>query len=164
MFQKVIFIFLILGLSFFLYLLKTGEINQEKFNIKNFQKPVHFEIKKDVSKDDLGNSISDIKLVINSVEYPIYSFIKSEFTQVPRMAYPEKKFLIPGYAKDAVSGTWLGTRYTFYVTEDKTEAGTTYRVYRSIQPSDSTQEPTYSMVKDITLEKKKNTESDAPLY
>lgn len=164
MFQKVIFLFLILGLGFFLYLLKTGEINQEKFNIKNFQKPVHFEIQKNTTKDDLGNEMSDIKLLVSGVAYQIYSFSKTEFKKISSAEYPSKKYLIPSYAKDAVTGNWLGTRYTFYVVEEKTEMSTVYRVYRSVQTTDSVDDPTYTVVKEIILEKKKNTGSDTPLY
>lgn len=164
MFQKMIFIFLIVGLGFFLYLLKTGEISQDAFSIKNFQKPVHFEIKQQANTDDFGNTIFDIKLVVKNVEYTIYSFSKTEFKKLGITEYSEKKYQIPNYAKDAVSGNWLGTRYTFYVTEENNETGTMYRVYRATQAYDSLQEPSYSVIKEISLNKKKNTGSDAPLY
>lgn len=149
--QKLIFIMLIIGLGFFLYLLKTGEINPEDFSIDKLKGPVYFEIARNSSFDDLGNTLSQIKLKARNQEYTIYSFTGTNFSHIPKTEYYKPEYKIPLEAKDAVTGMWLGTRYIFYVIEvkEKDTDTTQYHVFQTEYTTDSTAPVVYKRVKII---------------
>ncbi|MEN9604462.1 MAG: hypothetical protein RJB39_147 [Candidatus Parcubacteria bacterium] len=140
---------LIVGLGFFLYLLKTGEINTEDFSIKKLQGPVYFEIDKNSTKDDLDNVQSQIKLIARNQPYLIYSFIGTSFSHIPKSEYYKDIYRIPLEASDAVTGTWLGTRYIFYVIEIKNEDVVEYHIFETENTTDSTAPVVYKRIKII---------------
>lgn len=157
MFQKVIFISLIIGLSFFLYLLKTGDINSSEFNLSILRSPVHFEINKNSSLDDLGNTQSEIKLFARGTGYTIYTYNDTTFDHIPKSEY--YKYKIPLEAPDAVTGTWLGSRYIFYVKEYIADKNTEYHVFKAEYNIDSTDEIVYRQIKVIQNMKIYSTDS-----
>lgn len=149
--QKFIFLFLIIGLGFFLYLLKTGEINPDDFSIKKLYGPVYFEISQNSSSDGLGNSLSQIKLNARGQQYIIYSFTGTSFDHISKSEYYDPRYKIPLEAKDAVTGVWLGNRYVFYVMEVKEKDTDTvqYHIYQTEYTTDSTAPVVYNRVKII---------------
>lgn len=149
MFQKSIFVVLILGLSFFLYLLKTGEIDSSTFNIKQLQGPVRFTIGKNATKDDFDNTLSEIKLLARGTEYPIYTFGGTDFHHIPKSEFYKKEYNIPLDAKDAVTGVWLGDRYIFYVLEIGAGNDIEYHVYRASFTTDYIGEIEYKQIKKV---------------
>ncbi len=147
--QKFIFLMLIVGLGFFLYLLKTGEISSDAFNIKRLQPPIQFEISKNSAVDQLDNKLSQIRLSIRGQLHPIYSFTGTSFSHISKNEYYKDIYKIPGEALDAVTGTWLGSRYVFYVTEVKENENTSYHVFQTQYTTDSTEPVVYKRVKII---------------
>lgn len=145
--QKFILIILILGLGFFLYLLKSGEINSSDFNIRKLKNPVEFTIKKvEVSGTEIS---STIYLNIQDTEYKVYTFTGSSFEHIPRSQYYEKRYDVPLEAKDAVTGTWLGSRYIFYVTQEGTDLEAVYKIYKTEYSTDSTTAVEYQQIQSI---------------
>ena len=63
-----------------------------------------------------------------------------------------KIYNIPLEARDAVTGTWLGSRYTFYVVEESIGGSQTdfvYHIYKTEYATDSKDEVIYSKYKSI---------------
>ncbi len=149
MFQKIIFLCLILGLSFFLYLLKTGDISQEAFNVNKLRAPIHFEVEDSVSKEDISNKLSEIKLVARGVKYTVYTFGGTKFTHLTRLEYLDNRYNVPSEASDALTAVWLGTRYNFYVIEEKKDKDVIYRIYKAAYPTDNVKELEYVEIKTI---------------
>lgn len=135
--QNFILVTLIIGLGFFLYLIQIGEIDSNDFNIRKLQGPARFEIV--TSQASALTKSSTIKLDVQGVEHDVYTFTGSDFKHIPRSEYYMKIYNVPLEAKDAVTGTWLGSRYVFYVIETPIE-GTTrsfeYEVYKTEYPTD----------------------------
>jgi len=148
--QNFILIVLVLGLGFFLYLIKIGEIDSDMFNIRNLQGSVRFEI---VKLDSISLQKSEVlRLDIKGYPYDIYSFTGMEFKHIPRSEYYMKIYNIPLEAKDAVTGTWLGSRYNFYVVEESingSEFDLIYRVYKTEYPTDSIEPVEYTPFKSV---------------
>ncbi len=145
--QKFILITLILGLAFFLYLIKTGDINSNDFNIKNLKDPVEFIIKKaEVGGTEIS---STIYLTVRGEEYKVYTFTGRSFEHIPRSEYYEKRYSVPLEAKDAVTGTWLGSRYIFYVVQEGTELEAVYNVFKAEYSIDSTDPVVYHQIQSI---------------
>lgn len=148
--QNFIIITLILGLSFFLYLIGSGEIDPSVFSIKRFQGDVQFEISKS-NQGEMQNSAT-LNLDIKGIPYVIYSFSGMDFTHIPRSEYYMKIYNVPLEAKDAVTGIWLGSRYVFYVTEEPingSELDMLYTIYKTEYPTDSTEPVEYIKYKTI---------------
>lgn len=146
--QNFILVTLIIGLGFFLYLIQTGEINSDDFNIRKLQGPARFEIVKSQASA-LQNS-STIKLDIKGTQYDIYTFTGSDFKHIPRSEYYMKIYNVPLDAKDAVTGTWLGSRYVFYVIEeniDGSEFNLKYDVFKTEYPTDTKDTVEYTRFK-----------------
>lgn len=138
---------LILGLAFFLYLVKSGDIDSNDFNIRKLKNPVEFVIKKvEVSGTEIS---STIYLNIQGAEYKVYTFTGSSFDHIPRSEYYEKRYDVPLEAKDAVTGTWLGSRYIFYVIQEGKDLEALYKVYRTEYPTDSTDAVEYKQIQTI---------------
>lgn len=145
--QKFILIMLVLGLGFFLYLLKSGEVDSNDFNVRNLKNPIEFVIKKvEVSGTEIS---STIYLNIYDQEYKVYTFTGSSFDHIPRSQYYEKRYDVPLEAKDAVTGTWLGSRYIFYVTQEGTDLEAVYKIYKAEYPTDSTDPVEYQQIQSI---------------
>lgn len=143
--QKFIFLLLIIGLGFFLYLLKTGEIDPEQFSINKLKGPVYFEISKNSTVDDLANRLSQIRLNARGQSHVVYAFTGTSFDHVPKAEYYAYK--IPLEAKDAVTGVWLGNRYIFYAIEVKDGDSDQYHVFQTEYTTDSTAPIVYKRVK-----------------
>lgn len=142
--QNFILITLVLGLSFFLYLIGSGEIDPAMFNITKLQGDVRFEVSK-ADADQPGNSAT-LNLVVKDTPYIIYSFSGMEFKHIPKTEYYMDIYRVPLEAKDAVTGIWLGSRYVFYVTEELingSELDLAYHIYKAEYPTDSTDPVTY---------------------
>lgn len=157
--QNFILIVLAIGLGFFLYLIKIGEIDSDMFDIRNLQGSVRFET---VQIDATGMQKSEIlRLNIKNNPHDIYNFSGIDFKHIPRSEYYMKIYNIPLEAKDAVTGIWLGLRYNFYVIEEPinngSESGFTYRVYKAEYPTDSVEPATYIVYKLIQNLDIKNT-------
>lgn len=148
--QNFILIILVLGLAFFLYLIGTGEIDSNTFNIRNIQGNTHFSIEK-LESISLQNS-EVLRLNIKGNPYDIFNSTGMTFSHIPRSEYYMKIYDIPLEAKDAVAGTWLGTRYVFYVVEeliDGSEFDVVYHVYKTEYSTDSVDPVEYSKFKSI---------------
>ncbi|MES2985728.1 MAG: hypothetical protein V4686_01215 [Patescibacteria group bacterium] len=148
--QNFILITLILGLGFFLYLVQIGEIDSNDFSIRKLQGPARFEIVK--SQASAISKSSTIKLDVKGTTYDIYTFTGSEFKHIPRSEYYMKIYNIPLEARDAVTGTWLGSRYTFYVVEEPIGTSKTdfiYHIYKTEYPTDSKDIVEYRRYKSI---------------
>ncbi len=145
--QKLILVTLILGLAFFLYLIKTGEVDSNDFNIKKLQNPISFTIK----KSEIGGKeiASTIYINIQETAYQVYTFTGSSFEHIPKSEYYMKQYDIPLEAIDAVTGNWLGSRYIFYVTQEGKDLNAIYRIYKTEYPTDSTDPVTYREILNI---------------
>lgn len=146
--QNFILVTLIIGLGFFLYLIQTGEIDSNDFNIRKLQGPARFEIVK--SQASGIQKSSTIKLDVKNTRYDIYTFTGSDFKHIPRSEYYMKIYNIPLEAKDAVTGTWLGSRYIFYVIEESIEGSEfnlEYQVYKTEYATDTTDPVQYARYK-----------------
>lgn len=150
--QNFILISLIIALGFFLYLIQSGEVNSNDFSIKKLQAPVQFEIVKSQTSG-LEKSVT-IKLVAKGVEYEVYTFTGSDFKRVPKGEYFMKIYNIPIEAVDAVTGTWLGSRYVFYATEEPIENSRynfQYDIYKTEYPKDTQETVTYTKFKTFKM-------------
>lgn len=146
--QNFILLTLIIGLGFFLYLIQIGEIDSNDFNIRKLQGPARFEIV--TSQASALQKSSTIKLDVKGTKYDIYTFTGSDFKHIPRSEYYMKIYNIPLEAKDAVTGTWLGSRYVFYVTEtpiEGTQFSFEYDVFKTEYPTDTKDDVTYTRYK-----------------
>jgi hypothetical protein len=150
--QNFIIIVLIAGLGFFLYLIQSGEIDSSTFAIRNTKNLVQFEIEK---LDSISLQKSEVLyLNIKNSKYTIFNSTGISFTRVPRSEYYMNIYDIPLEAKDAVTATWLGYRYVFYVIEEidyssKDSAGILYQVYKTEYPTDSVDPVVYKLFKSI---------------
>lgn len=141
--KNFILITLIIGLGFFLYLLQSGEISTDSFNIRNLQGAVKFNI---VAGDTKGNG--SVRLDVKGTEYEVYNYSGIDFNHIPRSEYYMDIYRIPLEAKDAITGTWLGSRYVFYVTTEEingSQMDVIYRVYKTEYPTDMPSEINYGL-------------------
>ncbi|MES2623086.1 MAG: hypothetical protein V4576_01605 [Patescibacteria group bacterium] len=148
--QNFILLTLIVGLGFFLYLIKTGAIDSDDFNIKKVEGPVQFVITP--SQTSSIEKSSNIQLDVKGAKYDIYTFTGSDFKHIARSDYFMPIYNIPLEATDAVTGTWLGSRYVFYVTEEKlngSEFDLQYHVYKTEYSTDSVEPVEYIHYKTI---------------
>lgn len=147
--QKFILIILILGLAFFLYLLQTGEISKNAFNIKKLEGDTNFVIKKNNS--DLFVKSSDIYAIIKDNEYKIFSFSGDDFHKLLKLEYPLEKYRVPLSAVDAITGTWIGNRYVFYILEKSNTITkeVTYEIYKAEYPTDEINKLKFYLIKTV---------------
>ena len=133
--QKFILSTLILGLAFFLYLLQTGQINNNTFSVQALKGETEFEIRKNT--DDSSVNSSDIYAIIRDKEYKVFTFSGQDFNKLLKAEYALEKYKVPYTAIDAVSGTWVGNRYVFYILE-KIDPNTRKKVYEVYKTEYST--------------------------
>ncbi len=147
--QNFILITIFLGLVFFLFLLRTGEISSEDFNILKFQGDTEFVIRK--SEDTNSSRSSDIYAVVRGREYKIFTFSGNDFKKLIKAEYALEKFRVPLEATDAVTGTWIGNRYVFYILQkDNPETGKKlYEVYKTEYSTDDIDAVEYTKIKSI---------------
>lgn len=148
--QNFIIVTLIAALAFFLYLIQSGEIDANMFSVKNLQGKTEFSIEK-VDSMSLRDS-QNLLLLIKGNPYTIFNATGMDFAHIPKTEYYMKIYDIPLEAKDAVTATWLGVRYVFYVMEeyiDGSELDIIYRVYKTEYPTDSTEPVEYTQFKTI---------------
>jgi predicted membrane protein len=89
--QKFILFILAIGLIFFLFLLQTGQISKNSFNINNYKKEAEFSIHKNTDIDSITNS-SDIYLTINGQDYKIFTFSGNDFHDLVKFQYPLEEY------------------------------------------------------------------------
>lgn len=158
--QKFILIALALGLGFFLYLLQVGQISREDFSIKKLQGETGFIIKKSDSSDPNSQvKRSDIYAIIRDKEYNIFTFSGDDFHKIYRYEFPNIKYKVPLEAVDAVTGTWIGNRYVFYILE-KNNPDTdkkTYEIYKAEYSTDDVTKLEYFKIKSIEESEVDNT-------
>jgi hypothetical protein len=150
--QKFILISLMIGLGFFLYLLQNGQISRDDFSIKKLQGDTEFIIKKsDLSEPDSSIKHSDIYAVVRGREYKIFSFSGNDFKKLIKAEYALEKYKVPFEAVDAVTGTWIGNRYIFYILQkDNTETGKkVYEIYKTEYSTDDIGKLEYIKIKSI---------------
>ena len=147
--QKFILLMLILGLAFFLYLLKTNQINQKDFSIKRLQGDTEFEIRKNTT--DSAVKSSDIYVIIKDREYKIFTFSGNDFSKLLKAEYPQVIYKVPLDAIDAISGTWIGNRYVFYILqkENKETGNKVYEVYKTEYSTDDASKLEYYLIKSV---------------
>jgi hypothetical protein len=147
--QKFILVTLVLGLAFFLYLLQTDQIDQNDFNISNFKSDIYFEIRKNT--DSSAVKSSDIYVVAKDIEYKIFTYSGNDFKKLIKVQYSDPIYKVPLDAKSAVTLTWIGNRYVFYIIEktDKTTNDITYEVYKTEYPTDDTSKLQYYLIQSI---------------
>ena len=148
--QNFLIITLILGLSFFLYLLKSGQINTEEFNIKNLRGNTEFIIKQ-LPDDGSIVKTSEIYAIVKNQEYKIFTFSGKDFNKLSRFEFADNKYKVPLEAKDAVTGTWIGNRYVFYMleTKDKETGKYIYDIYKTEYPTDDLSKLKYTKIKSV---------------
>jgi hypothetical protein len=151
--RKIILIMLCLGLGFFLYLLNEGEIQTTDFSIKKLQGETAFIIKKseDDTYKDSSVIYSDIFAVLKGKEFKVFSFYGNNFDKLLKAEYPLRQYSVPADAIDAVTGSWLGNRYIFYmISKDNPNTGKkTFEIYKTEYPTDATDKPEYYKIKSI---------------
>jgi hypothetical protein len=150
--QKFILISLMIGLGFFLYLLQNGQISRDDFSIKKLQGDTEFIIKKsDLNEPDSSIKHSDIYAVVRGREYKIFSFSGNDFKKLIKAEYALEKYKVPFEAVDAVTGTWIGNRYIFYILQkDNTETGKkVYEIYKTEYSTDDIGKLEYIKIKSI---------------
>ena len=142
--QKFILLTLVIGLGFFLYLLKTNQISQNDFSINKLKPETRFEIRKNPTD-------SDIYAVIGKNEYKVFTFSGDDFKKLLKAEYALNKYKVPFEAKDAVTGTWIGNRYVFYMLEKLSlETGKkTYEIYKAEYSTDDVSKLQYYLIKSI---------------
>ena len=140
---------LILGLAFFLYLLKTNQINEKDFSIKKLKGNTAFEIRKNTT--DSAVKSSDIYAIIEDREYKIFTFSGNDFNKLLKAEYPQTIYKVPLEATDAISGTWIGNRYVFYILqkENKETGNKVYEVYKTEYPTDDVSKFEYYLIKSV---------------
>ncbi len=148
--QKIILFTLIIGLSIFLYLLKTGHISNENFNIKNFKSETRFEIR--ANQNELNEIVkkSDIYAIIKNKEFKIFSFEGNDFDELYKYQYADNKYKVPVDAITAVTGVWIGNRYVFYITAKKENGKIIqYDIYKTEYPTDEPDKLQYIKIKSV---------------
>lgn len=158
--QKFILISLALGLGFFLYLLQIGQISREDFSIKKLQGDTEFIIKKSDSSDPNSEvKRSDIYAVIRDKEYNIFTFTGDDFHKLFKYEFSDPKYKVPLEALDAVTGTWIGNRYVFYILEKKDleTGGKSYDIYKAEYTTDDISKLRFYNIKTIAESEVDNT-------
>ncbi len=147
--QKFILFSLVIGLGFFLYLLKTNQINQDDFSIKKLRGETEFEIRKNTT-DSITKS-SDIYAIIGKNEYKVFTFSGDDFNKLLKAEYALDKYKVPFEATDAITGTWIGNRYVFYILEKiSLETGKkTYEIYKTEYSTDDVSKLKYYLIKSV---------------
>lgn len=159
--QKFILISLVLGLGFFLYLLQNGQISREDFSIDKLQGATEFVIRKseiDIDKDSSIKS-SDIYAIIQGKEYKIFTFSGDDFHKLLKYEFPDIKYKVPLDATDAITGTWIGNRYVFYIIQ-KDNVDTkkkTYQIYKAEYTTDNISKLEFYKIKSIEESEVDNT-------
>jgi hypothetical protein len=92
-----------------------------------------------------------LNLNIKGSLYAMFNATGITFSHIPRSQYYMSIYDLPLEAEDAVTATWLGSRYVFYVIEEFNEDGTNvvYKVYKTEYPTDSVDPVTYTLFKSI---------------
>lgn len=158
--QKFILISLALGLGLFLYLLQIDQISNEDFNIKKLKGKTEFIIKKsDLNNTDSSVKRSDIYAIIDDEEYKIFTFSGDDFHKLFKYQFSDPKYKIPIEALDAVTGTWIGNRYVFYILEKKDmNTGENYfDIYKAEYSTDDVSKLQFYNIKSIKEYKVDNT-------
>ncbi len=147
--QKFILFMLMLGLAFFLYLLKTNQIDQRDFNIMRLRGDTGFDIRKNTT--DLSVKSSDIYAIIKDREYKIFTFSGNDFDKLLKAEYPQTIYRVPLEATEAISGTWIGNRYVFYILqkEDSKTKEKVYEIYKTEYSTDSNGKFEYYLIKSV---------------
>lgn len=147
--QKFILFILALGLAFFLYLLQTGEISKDAFNVEKFKGDTEFEIRKNNSS--FFEKSSDIYAIIRGKEYKVFTFSGDDFHKLLKAEYPLEKYRVPLTAVDAISGTWVGNRYVFYILEKSNTITKelTYEIYKTEYPTDDLSKLKFYLIKAV---------------
>lgn len=147
--QKFILLTLVLGLAFFLYLIQTEQINTGNFTATKFKGDTNFEIRKQESDDYVKTS--DIYVIIKDREYKIFTFSGEDFKKLSKTDYAKAIYKVPPQALHAVTGTWIGNRYVFYILEkeNKTEKTKLYEIYKTEYPTDDIELLKYSLIKSV---------------
>lgn len=150
--QNFILLTLVIGLGFFLYLLQSGQISTENFNIKKLKGDTEFVIRKSEYNDPNSTiKSSDIYVIIKDKEYKIFNFSGDDFNKLKKFEYSLDKYKVPIEALDAVTGTWIGNRYVFYILEKKnTETDKkTFEIYKTEYSTDDIGKLKYFKIKTI---------------
>ncbi len=149
--QKFILFVLAVGLALFLYLLKTGYISNEDFNIKNFQSQTKFEIRDNKSSIDSNTKRSDIYAIIKNKEFKIFTFDGDDFNILYKYQYVDNKYKVPVDALTATTGVYIGNRYVFYIIEKKDDNGKVvqYDIYKTEYPTDEPSKLQYTKIKSV---------------
>ncbi len=146
--QKFILFILASGLAFFLYLLQTGHISSEDFSIDKFKGNTSFEIRKNTENIDTSVNRSDIYAIIKDQEYKIFTFEGNDFKKLFKYQFVDNKYKVPVDALDAVTGTWVGNRYVFYIKENTNkEKNKVYEIYKAEYPTDQLDKLQYFKIK-----------------
>jgi len=145
--QKFILIVLALGLGFFLYLIQTGHISRDDFNIDRLKGNTGFNLK--ANEESLNDSAkkSDVYAFINDNEYKVFTFEGDDFNTLFKYQYADKRYKIPVEATDAVTGVWIGNRYVLYIMKKENR----YEIYKAEYPTDSLDKIEYFKIKEIDL-------------
>lgn len=158
--QKFILISLALGLGFFLYLLQIGQISRDDFSIKKLQGDTGFIIKKsDLSDPNSEVKRSDIYAVIRDKEYNVFTFSGDDFHKIYRYEFPNIKYKVPLEAVAAITGTWIGNRYVFYILEKKNEdtGKKIYEIYKGEYTTDDISKLRFYNIKTVAESEVDNT-------
>ncbi|MBC7981955.1 hypothetical protein H7X65_02655 [Candidatus Parcubacteria bacterium] len=147
--QKFILLILALGLAFFLYLLQSGQISNATFNVKSLQGETEFEIRK--STGDMPRGSSDIFAIIRDKDYKVFTFSGNDFNKLLKAEYSLEKYRVPFDAIDAISGTWIGNRYVFYILlkVEKDTGKKIYEIYKTEYPTDELGKLKFFLIKAI---------------
>ncbi len=146
--QNFLLTLLILGFAIILYLIGNGEIDLKDFGLKGNKNEGSFSLK--VNKINRQQNDTSLHLEIQGKEFPLFEFKGGEFSHIVKNEY--YKYKIPYEATDAVTGIWLGTRYTFYVKSEYTEKEAKiplYSVYKSETLVDSSEKSDFILYKKI---------------
>jgi hypothetical protein len=147
--QKFILVTLVLGLAFFLYLLQTEQIDEKDFNISRFKSDAYFEMRKNT--DPLSIKSSDVYVVAKDTEYKIFTYSGNDYKKLIKAQYSDPAYKVPLEAKSAVTLTWIGNRYVFYILKktDKETGKNTYEVYKAEYPTDDASKLKYYLIETI---------------
>jgi hypothetical protein len=157
--QNFILLTLIIGLGFFLYLLQNGQISTENFNIKKLQGETEFVIKKSEYNDPNSTiKSSDIYAIIQDKEYKIFNFSGDDFNKLKKFEYSLDKYKVPFEALDAVTGTWIGNRYVFYILEknNKETGKKIFEIYKAEYATDDVSKLKYFKIKSVEEDEVEN--------
>ncbi len=145
--QKFILFILIIGLIFFLFLLKEGYISKESFNIKNFKSDVYLTYK--TSDDPLNDKSSTVYAHIKDKEYKLINLSNNDFEELTKSEYPLNIYKVPLEAKSAITTTILGQRIVLYILENEQEGKKLYEIYKAEYSTDNISQLEYFKIKTI---------------